>query len=81
MGLDTAGQGIQVIAALQATDDAAFRMLGRDVFEPGGDPAVVFFYQAHLAEIILTVGIEPGASFSMYSVLTAGRTKMKSLRK
>ena len=27
------------------------------------------------------VGAEAGSSFSMYSVLTAGRTKMKSLRK
>jgi len=61
MGFHAAGQRLQVVASLQAGHDTALGMARGDVFELLGDPGIVVFDQAHLAQVVFPVGIKTGA--------------------
>src|SRR5205085_10221847 len=57
---DAARQRAQVVATLQARDDAAVRVLVGNGPDPFGDPGVVVLDQAELAELVVAVRVEAG---------------------
>src|SRR6185369_1608734 len=60
VGGDAARERAQVVAALEARDDAARGVLVGHCLDLLGDPAVVVLDEAELAELVVAVRIEPG---------------------
>src|ERR1700730_8202336 len=56
---DAAAERRKVIAALETTDDAPARMALRDVADLLGKPGVVTLDEPHVADVVLTMRIEP----------------------